>query len=101
MTASWIPLLILRSILFLHGLNGHPKHTWEHEKTGFYWPAQLRRDIPGARVMTYGYNADFERGLLQNKTTIKAVAEMLVSRLVDVREEDLVRYVERKRKVTT
>jgi len=77
--------------VFLHGLNGHPQNTWENDETGFYWPAQLRKDIPEARVMVYGYNADFERALVDNKTDIKAIAGMLVSRLVNKRPGNLVR----------
>jgi hypothetical protein len=40
--------------------------------------------------MMYGYNADFERALVENKTTIKAIAQSLVSRLIVKREGELV-----------
>jgi hypothetical protein len=40
--------------------------------------------------MVYGYNADFERALVSNETDIKAIAGMLVSRLINKRTGDLV-----------
>jgi hypothetical protein len=41
--------------------------------------------------MIYGYNADFEWALVHNKTTIKAIAQKFVNRLIDKREGELVR----------
>ncbi|KAL1987901.1 hypothetical protein VTN96DRAFT_1885 [Rasamsonia emersonii] len=47
-------------IVFVHGLNGHPKDTWT-SKNGVFWPADLLPPfLEGLRVriLTYGYNAD-------------------------------------------
>jgi hypothetical protein len=47
------------SIVFVHGLNGHPKDTWT-SKSGVFWPADLLPDIIASkrvRILTYGYNA--------------------------------------------
>lgn len=77
------------SYVLLHGLNGDPKTTWEHSN-GFYWPAQIAKDISGSRVMVYGYNADFARALVENETTIDAIAEDLLSQLVVKRQGELV-----------
>lgn len=41
--------------------------------------------------MVYGYHADFERAMVDNKITIKAIAQTLVSRLIDARPGELVR----------
>ncbi|CAM1508100.1 Fc.00g049480.m01.CDS01 [Cosmosporella sp. VM-42] len=74
--------------VFLHGLNGHPRKTWSYEPSdsaGFFWPAQILVDIPGCRVMTFGYNAAFERALVDNTTTINAIAQTFVNRLIDSR----------------
>lgn len=48
------------SIVFVHGLNGHPKETWT-SKNGVFWPVDLLPPfLEGLRVriLTYGYNAD-------------------------------------------
>ncbi|KAK4095782.1 hypothetical protein N658DRAFT_490443, partial [Parathielavia hyrcaniae] len=74
------------SYVFLHGLNGNPTETWTHETddgSGFFWPRQLLADLPGCRVMSFGYNAAFERALVENTTTINAIAQTLTSRLID------------------
>lgn len=80
--------------MFLHGLNGSPKDTWTDETkdgTGFFWPRQVLADIPGCRVMTFGYNAAFERALVKNTTTINAIAQTFVNRLIDKRKGEHVR----------
>ncbi|VUC23865.1 unnamed protein product [Clonostachys rosea] len=102
------------NIIFVHGLKGHPKHTWGRETTGAtktdqtahigsirkiapirsllksrkttnastseadnqskpFWPEEfLARDLPDARIWTYGYNADVIQGMFQasNKNSI-------------------------------
>ena len=40
--------------------------------------------------MTFGYNAAFERALVENTTTINAIAQTLVNRLIDKRKGDYV-----------
>ncbi|EPE34666.1 alpha/beta-Hydrolase [Glarea lozoyensis ATCC 20868] len=44
-------------IVFVHGLIGSRDKTWTHQN-GFFWPDQLAKDIPYARIMTFGYDAD-------------------------------------------
>ncbi|CAH0055113.1 unnamed protein product [Clonostachys solani] len=95
------------NVIFVHGLKGHPKHTWGRETTrggtthqridvGLnrrmvsirsllkrgkttgtalseagnqhkpFWPEEfLSRDLPDARIWTYGYNADVIQGMFQ------------------------------------
>jgi hypothetical protein len=76
----------LFSIVFVHGLGGHPKDTWSttaakgKQKVGFFsrtksrqsdsgspdgdggtvfWPSDLlAQNIKSARIMTYGYDSD-------------------------------------------
>lgn len=74
------------SYVFLHGLNGHPKSAWTNAK-GFYWPWQLRNDLRSARVMVFGYNADFEISSTTNQISIKAIAESFISAIIDERED--------------
>jgi pimeloyl-ACP methyl ester carboxylesterase len=45
-------------IVLIHGLGGDSYRTWRH-KPDIFWPIDfLPQDLPGARVMTYGYDAD-------------------------------------------
>lgn len=55
------------SVLFVHGVGGHPWETWafdcaetsEGTVCGAFWPSDvLPTDCPDARVMTWGYNVD-------------------------------------------
>lgn len=50
------------SIIFVHGLNGHPKRTWQWtdvpQSREVFWPKDfLARDIPDAQIYTYGYES--------------------------------------------
>lgn len=47
-------------IVAIHGLNGHREETWTDPETGLQWLSDsscLPRDIPTARVLTFGYNS--------------------------------------------
>jgi hypothetical protein len=68
----------------VHGLNGDRIKTWTQD--GCFWLRDLLPDkLPGARVMTFGYNAD----LAMNYSTlgIRDHATVLLSSLRDKREE--------------
>ncbi|MCJ1462043.1 hypothetical protein MMC07_000643 [Pseudocyphellaria aurata] len=47
-------------IVFVHGLNGHPEHTWTSEKSKELLPTLLppMLDEEEARILVYGYDAD-------------------------------------------
>jgi len=46
-------------IVFVHGLTGNAYTTWLHKETKIYWPsALLKQDIPNARILSFGYDAD-------------------------------------------
>lgn len=54
-------------IIAIHGLNGHRDETWTDKSTGLNWladPTCLSKDIPGVRVLSFGYNSAsyFSRG---------------------------------------
>lgn len=48
------------SLVAVHGLGGHPIQTWTDPKTKKCWLKDeefLPRDVPSARVLSFGYNA--------------------------------------------
>ncbi len=42
-------------VVFIHGLDGHPLHTWTNAVTGFNWPEGLAASLPGIGVWSLGY----------------------------------------------
>ena len=77
------------SIVFLHGLNGHPENTWTYKEgeESFYWPWELRKYFENLRVIVYGYNADLETGFERNLVRIRNLASSLVTDLTNIRDE--------------
>ena len=71
--------------MFIHGLNGHPQHTWTHSKSGFFWPWELRNELKRSRVMTFGYNAGVKSELTENFIRIKGIAASLTGGLANKR----------------
>ncbi|RDL41952.1 Uncharacterized protein BP5553_01931 [Venustampulla echinocandica] len=82
-----VALTLTVDIVFVHGLNGDATGSWTNPDTKAFWPKDfLPSDIPDARVMTFGYNADAAFG----NTTADIVdhAKDLLSSLIDKREEE-------------
>lgn len=77
----------LFSIVAVHGLNGDCFRTWTDPKSKKLWLRDfLPKDLPGSRVMTFGYNAAFA---FQNTTAgIKEHAKSLLNALISIRERD-------------
>jgi len=48
---------IIRSIVAVHGLNGHPKKTWTANNVNWLRDF-LPPDIPNARILSWGYDAN-------------------------------------------
>lgn len=45
-------------IIAVHGITGGAYDTWKHEKGAHWLRDFLPEDFPGARVFSFGYNAD-------------------------------------------
>jgi hypothetical protein len=69
------------SIVFIYGLTGNRPKTWTGENTDEPWPKfLLDTDIPNARIITYGYDAnvsDWTKPASQN--TVRQHAQNLVN----------------------
>jgi len=70
----------------VHGLGGDAVDTWTHPKSKAFWLKDfLPRQIPDARIMTFGYNAAAAFG--QSTAEVIDHAKSLLTSLVDRREE--------------
>ena len=71
-------------IVAIHGLNGDAYNTWTHRKSRNLWLRdQLPRDLPGARVYTYGYPSHLL--FSKSKAQIRDYASKLLSCLSTAR----------------
>ena len=52
-------------IVFIHGLGGTSRFTWSKNKNpDLFWPVKFLpfdRDVSQARILSFGYNASFQR----------------------------------------
>ncbi|KAI0420903.1 Alpha/Beta hydrolase protein [Xylaria grammica] len=80
---------MLTSIIFLHGLTGHRERTWTAAGEDKPWPESLLpSDLPTARIITYGYDADvvhLTRPAGQN--TVREHATSLINDLTSLRAD--------------
>ena len=71
------------SICFIHGLDGGRISTWK--KGEVFWPYNLlARDVPDARIVTWGYNADAAHFLSSTPTSANRVKDHARSLLNDL-----------------
>lgn len=82
------------SIVFVHGLFGHPVNTWTSEqskaRTPLFWPQKLLPSVvPQSRIYTWGYDVDINH-LFSNasQATVFQHAGSLLSDLADERISD-------------
>jgi hypothetical protein len=81
-----LPLTLHRSIVFVHGLQGHPRNTWETKDKTCFWPLDLlskscerARPPIGVRIVSLGYDTVITRGYeAANKSDIFSIARNLL-----------------------
>lgn len=86
------PSVPLVDIVLVHGLKGHSYTTWLDTPSGTYWPFHLlQHDIPNARIMTFGYDADPVGIFVSGQNDIRDHAHTLLGDLARERKADPVR----------
>ena len=67
--------------------------TWSHERNlDFFWPLQFlsrEPEINEARILTFGYNANFRPGSSKNKMSVLDFAKDLLYDLKYARDDSL------------
>jgi hypothetical protein len=90
MLVTLLPLcqLTLCSIVFVHGLTGNREETWTEKSAAQPWPGLLLpKDIPEARISTFGYDADVAKFLgTASQNRIRDHGRNLLADIADLRE---------------
>ena len=74
------------SIVAVHGLSGHWKRTWTAPNGKFWLQDFLPSQLPGARIMSFGYNANSIS--TKSVSDIEDIAKDLLCYLKDKRQEE-------------
>jgi hypothetical protein len=82
-------LKIVADIVFIHGLTGKTERTWLDKQSGTFWPLDLlAKDIPNARILAFGYDADVTKLLgAVSQNNLGSHAEALLSDIAALRNE--------------
>lgn len=76
-------------IIALHGLNGHRDTTWTDRVTGLNWLSNescLPKDIPNARILTFGYNS--KTYFSRSRSTVQDFASELLAAISTQRQSE-------------
>ena len=74
------------SVVAVHGLGGDAIDTWTHPESNAFWLKDfLPQQVPGARILTFGYNA--AAAFSDSTAEVIDHAKSLLASLVDKREE--------------
>lgn len=75
-----------QSIIAVHGLNGHRESSWTDEPSGVMWlKALLPQQVPNARILTFGFDADTLKLSDVSHLTLNDHAMSLIMELLRVR----------------
>ncbi|OCK78307.1 hypothetical protein K432DRAFT_302274, partial [Lepidopterella palustris CBS 459.81] len=74
------------SIVAIHGLNGHPETTWTASNGAHWIRTFLSADLPNARILTWGYDADMHNKDRVSSLTLSDHARNLITNLYEKRE---------------
>jgi hypothetical protein len=78
-------------IVFVHGLGGSSRLSWsKNHNLELFWPLKFlpfEPDINEARLLTFGYNANFRSGSGKNKTSVLDFAKDLLYDLRYAKDE--------------
>lgn len=84
-----MPIYRIYSVVALHGLDGHAYDQWEYRNgkdERFMWLRDgLPEKVPGARIMTYGYDADPNSAFQNNR--VRTHAETFALELTSFRKD--------------
>ena len=75
------------SIVAIHGLDGHRENTWTKRDRILWLRDWLRSDLPNARVLTYGYDADTRNDECVSTQTLQLHADGFAQALSRVRKD--------------
>jgi len=78
-------------VVAIHGLTGNPRKTWTYNEQGrqvLWLQDLLPKALPGARVYTYGYDADLF--FSSSVSDIGSCAKALLDRLLQERDRPAV-----------
>ena len=75
------------SIIAIHGLDGHREETWTTDEEVLWLRDLLPSDLPNARVLTYGYDADTRSGECVSTQTIGRHADGFAKALSRIRKD--------------
>ncbi len=69
-------------VVFVHGLGGSSRTSWSYNRDlDFFWPLKFlpfEPEINEARILTFGYNANFRPGSGRNKMSVLDFAKDLL-----------------------
>ncbi|KAG8749972.1 hypothetical protein FRC14_000914, partial [Serendipita sp. 396] len=68
-------------IIAIHGLDGHREHSWTAEDGTLWLRDLLPNDLPNARILSYGYDADTRSSTQTSTHTISRHAETFFASL--------------------